>query len=116
MADHEVTLMYAANGFAANPPKIKVRPGQTIAFSLAPGSLKGKIRVVFEKKQFFATKREKFKEDGTFFGGDGDIKVTAALSGPTSYECELLDDQGKVIAKSPKAKGGEVLPDTLEGN
>ena len=116
MADHNVTLMYAENGFEANPPTIRVRPGQTIAFSLAPGSLKGKIRVVFEKKQFFATKREKFKDDGTFLDGDGDVRVTGALSGPTSYECELLDSQGQVIAKSPKKGGGDILPDTLGGN
>ena len=112
MADHNVTLKYAANGFEANPPMIKVRPGQTIAFALAPGSLKGKIKVVFEKRQFFATKRENFKDDGTFLDGDGDIKVTTALTGPTSYECELLDAQNNVIAKSPKKGGGDVLPDT----
>ena len=116
MADHNVTLMYAKDGFQANPSQIKVRPGQTIGFSLADGSLQGQIRILFEQRQFFATKRAKFKEDGVFFGDDGDVKVKEALSAPTSYECELLDDQGEVIARSPKKKGGDILPDTLGGD
>jgi len=112
MADHNVSLMYTKSGFQATPETIKVRPGQTIAFGLAPGSMTGKIRIRFADRTFFATSREHFKQDGIFHDGEGPVKVTAPLPGRTTYQCELLDDQGKVIAESKENQGGGVVPDT----
>jgi hypothetical protein len=117
MADHDVTLMYTPTGFQATPQTIHVRPGQTIAFALAPGSLTGTIRIRFADRRFFATPKDQFQQDGIFHGGDGNVRVTARPAGRTTYHCELLNAQGNVIAQSNEVQGGgEILPDTLDSN
>ena len=112
MADHDVSLMYTKTGFQATPETIKVRPGQTIAFALAPGSMSGTIRIKFADRKFFGASTPHFQEDGVFHGGEGDIRVTARPSARTTYHCELLDEQGKVIAQSKENQGGAILPDS----
>ena len=113
MADHNVSLMYTSTGFQATPQTIRVRQGQTIAFSLAPGSLTGTIRIRFADQRFFATSKAHFQQDGIFHGGDGDVRITTRPAQRTTYHCELLDAQGNVIAHSNEVQGGgEVLPDT----
>jgi hypothetical protein len=108
--------MYSPSGFQATPQTIRVRPGQTIAFSLAPGSQTGQIRIRFADRHFFSTSKAHFKNDGIFHGGEGEVKVATALSGPTTYHCELLDAKNNVIAQSKENQGGGVVPDTVDGN
>lgn len=111
MADHNVTLLYASeNNFCANPPTIAVRPGETIGFKLADGSLGGSIRITFHDRRFFSTRNPAFHTDGVFHGGDGDVTVVTALTGPTSYHCELLNNQNQVIGRSHEHVGGECVP------
>ena len=90
MSDHTVTLNYSANGFTADPPKIKVKLGQTIQFKLGAGPANGTVRVTFKDPQFFSAK--------LFHSGDSDMRVTGKPS-PTSYRCELLV-AGDVVAHS----------------
>ena len=112
MADHDVTLKYAPNGFQATPQSIRVRPGQTISFKLADNSIGGKFRIKFADRQFFATPKAHFAQDGVLHQGDGEVRVANALSGRTTYHCELLDDQGHVIAQSSENQGGDILLDS----
>src|SRR5215468_3142847 len=110
MADHNVTLTYGTNSFTANPFQIRVRPGESIAFQLGPGSLAGKFRITFHDRRFFSGKNADFPQTGVVHQGDGDVSVIAALSGRTTYHCELLDEHGNVKAQSHEKQGGEVVP------
>ncbi len=114
MADHNVQLMYTTDGFQATPFTIRVRPGQTIAFQLAPGSLTGTIRIRFHDRRFFSTAKAHFAQDGIFHGGDGEVHIATIPAGRTTYHCELLNAQGQVISRSNEVEGGgEILPDSL---
>lgn len=112
MPNHDVTLMYGSNTFQATPQSIRVHPGDTITFHLAPNSRFGTIRVRFRDRQFFNTPQAHFAADGIFHQGDGNVRVASALTAPTSYHCELLDANGTVIAQSAES-GGDVLPASL---
>jgi hypothetical protein len=107
--NHDVTLMYAPGSFQATPPSIRVHPGDTINFHLAPNSMFGTIRIRFRDRHFFSTPRAQFATDGIFHQGDGNVHVANALSAGTTYHCELLDASGAVISQSTET-GGEILP------
>src|SRR5436305_15036916 len=109
MAKHDVTPMYSSNTFQATPQSIRVDPGDTINFHLAPTSRVGTIRIRFRDRHFFHTPKPNFAMDGVFHGGDGSVRVASVLTGPTTYHCELLDASGAVIAQSTE-NGGDVLP------
>ena|SRR5215471_3916173 len=113
MADHNVKLTYSPSGFNADPFQVRVKPGHTIAFHLGPGSPNGTFRVTFRDRQFFSGPDGNFALTGVVHQGAGDVKVVAALSGPTTYHCELVDQQGNVIAQSNENQGGggEITPD-----
>jgi hypothetical protein len=111
MADHDVVLMYGENNsFQASPERIAVRQGETIGFALAPGSLTGTIRITFHDRHFFKTGKPEFHDTGVFHSGDGDVTVAAPLAGRTTYHCELLSDDGRVIGHSHERVGGECVP------
>ncbi len=120
MADHNVKLNYAPTGhpppndvdFKPDVNPIRVRPGQTIAFSLGDGPTNGKIRLTFHNRHFFSTSNPKFAATGQFNDGDGDVHVTAPLAPGTrtTYHCELLVN-GVVKAQSHENAGGDVEPD-----
>ena len=112
MPNHDVTLMYAPNNFLATPQTIRVKAGDTIAFHLAPNSMFGTIRVRFHDRQFFATPRAQFANDGVFHQGEGTIRVAQRPAARTTYHCELLDTAGNVIAQSNENQGGDILPDS----
>jgi len=97
---HVVTLNYGSP-FSADPPKIQVKPGDTISFRLGQGLANGKIRVTFK-----ASDQGRFSTP-VFNGGDPDVRVTGAVV-KTTYHCELLVD-GAVVRESQEV-GGEIEP------
>jgi hypothetical protein len=111
--DRPVTLMYAPNGdFVATPFQTPVAPGDTISFHLAPGSVTGTIRIKFHEPRFFTSPKAHFAQDGIFRHGDGHVNVAHKLSGPTRYDCELVDEQDHVIARHKGPIGAECIPAT----
>ena len=92
------------------PHVIRVTPGQAIQFQRA-GAMIGKLRVTFEHKHCFETGNPQFAASGVFHEGDGEVRVMT-LPGPTTYQCELLDENGGLVAQSTKTGGGSVEPVT----
>jgi hypothetical protein len=111
MADHNVTLNYGPGGFQPDLDPILVKRGQTIAFRLGQAPSGAKMRLTFHDRHFFATSHPEFAQAGVFHQGDGDVRIIAALSGPTQYHCELLNENGNVIAQSTENRGGGIIPD-----
>ena len=99
---HVVTLNYGSP-FSADPPKIQVKPGDTISFRLGQGLANGKIRVTFK-----ASDQGRFSTR-VFNGGDPDVRVTGNVTQTvtTTYHCELRGVNDEVVAESQEI-GGEV--------
>jgi hypothetical protein len=111
MADHNVTLNYGPDGFHPDLDPIPVKQGQTIAFKLGQAPSGARIRLIFRDRHFFATSHPEFAQSGVFHQGDGDVRIVAALPGPTTYHCELRDANGGLIAQSLENAGGGMIPD-----
>jgi hypothetical protein len=76
----------------------------------------GTMRITFPEKELFSAGNPKFSASGEFFKGDEPVKVNTVKglggndSRKTSFLCELLDPQGKVLMKStdPGNAGGAI--------
>ncbi len=98
---HHVVTLHYGSPFSADPPKIQVKPGDTISFRLGQGPANGKIRVNFKTSDHARFSARVFN------GGDPNVRVTASVV-PTTYHCELLVN-GAVVAESQEI-GGEIEP------
>lgn len=103
MADIDVTLNYDEKGFKPDPAQFPVRKDQTIAFHLGKnGPPNGKVRITFSNPEFFSQPH--------FCSGDKDVRVVADLTGPLTYDCELLIGEDTKPVKSERS-GGHIIPD-----
>jgi hypothetical protein len=67
------------------------------------------MRVTFPEKEFFDTDNSQFVASGKFHEGDGLVRVKT-LPHPTTFICELLDENDVIIAGSEAKGGGAVEP------
>ena len=93
-----------------NPDVLAVGEGDIIRFRRA-GRMKGTMRVTFAAPQFFRTGRPEFATNGVFLEGDGDVEVTSQPT-RTAIKCELIDQNGRMIAQSLENGGAAVEPET----
>src|ERR1700704_4278665 len=110
----EVTVTYE---FLNNQHIVSVEPfvaevdeGHEIKFTFKrPNDIPGKMRVKFTDKQFFETNNPAFAKNGEVDETDGPVRVKTRPT-PTTYDCQMLDQNGKVIAERKAGGGGHVEP------
>jgi|SRR5580765_3339569 hypothetical protein len=112
--DRPVTLNYDGTNFGPNPPSVPALGNDTISFKLGASSVaNAKLRITIEDDSHFSAKVLKH-EPGQNGKEPLHVHVKPGFNTKTSYECELLDANDKVITKSKG--GGEIEPDTGGGN
>jgi len=121
MATHLITVKYVVDPVTnkgtvdVNPQLTQANATDTLDFKKTD-SLAGTMRITFREKELFSTKNPKFSASGEFFNGDGPVTVNSVTglagneSRKTSFLCELLDAEGKVLMKStdPGNAGGAI--------
>lgn len=110
-----ITVNYVVD--PAGKPRLDVKPQVTQA--VAEDTLDfqqidsaGTMRITFPEKELFSTGNAKFSTTGRFFKGDEPVKVkhvpglAAKDVKTTSFVCELLDPDGKVLMSSTDPGSG----------
>jgi hypothetical protein len=101
-----VTVTYNATGTPAvlvTPRVIHVDGGQTIRFQRA-GNMAGTLRITFQDQNLFDLDGKEFAADGAL------VRVKTKPPHRTTYVCELLDGNGRLIARGVDEEGGAIEP------
>jgi hypothetical protein len=98
-AEHLVSLTYGENGLVVDPPLLRVKKGDTLAFRLTKGPNGGAARITFRNGRYFS--QQVYNE------GDPVIVVKQRVARRTRFDCDLVVN-GSVVPRSKTQPGATV--------